>query len=210
MKRNLFKRIPVYLLGLLLMTFGIALSSKAGIGVAPISTIAFAGSRLTPLSFGMCSSTFHGLCFLAQLAITRKLTLMTALQIPAVYVFGLLIDLFVSVLRFPAPSLLYAIPLMVVSILIFSLGIRVIIGSDLVLPPPDSLVVLISEIAGWPVSKSKLIFDIAVVTLSASLTFFILGDVFMAIGIGTIICVLLTGPAIGFYQKAFPFFDIKD
>ena len=210
MKRNLKVRIPVYILGLLLMTFGIALSSRAGIGVAPISTIAFAGSQLTPLTFGMCSSAFHGLCFAAQLILTRKLTVITLLQIPAVYVFGLLIDLFVSLLQFPAPPLILAVPLMVVSILIFSLGIRIIIGSDLVLPPPDSLVVLIGEIAGWPMSKAKLIFDVAVVSLSASLTLIVLGDALLAIGIGTIICVLMTGPSIGFYQKILPIFNISD
>jgi len=191
------------------MTFGIALSSKAGIGVAPVSTIAFAVSRLVPLTFGMCSSSFHGLCFLAQYVISRKLTILTVLQIPAVYVFGLLIDFFSSILRFPPPDLLYAIPLIIVSALLFSLGIRIIIGSGLVLPPPDSLVRLISEKAGWPMSRTKLLFDICVVTAAAAVTLVFLQDPFIAVGTGTILCVIITGPAIGFYQKALPFFDVS-
>jgi len=197
-------------MGLLVMTFGIALSSKAGIGVAPVSTISFAASRLIPLTFGMCSSSFHGICFLAQLALTRKLTVLTVLQIPAVYVFGLLIDFFVSLLTFPTPELIFGIPLVAVSAIIFSLGIRIIIGSDLVLPPPDSLVKLIGELSGWSMSKSKLIFDICVVSLAAIVTLVFLGDLFVAVGIGTIICVFLTGPAIGFYQKVMPFFDVAN
>jgi len=207
-KRNMVKRILFYIGGLLVMTFGIALSSKAGIGVAPVSTISYAGSRLTPLSFGMCSSVFHAICFLAQLAIQRRLTVLTVLQIPAVYVFGLLIDMFSSILRISPPGLLVGIPLMAFSALVFSLGIRIIIGSDLILPPPDSLVRVIAAKADWPMSKSKLIFDIVVVSSSAVLTLIILGSLFVAVGIGTVLCVVMTGPAIGFFQKYMPFFDV--
>ena len=206
--RNMVKRIVFYIMGLLVMTFGIALSSKAGIGVAPVSTISYAGSLLTPLSFGMCSSVFHALCFLAQLAIQRRLTVMTVLQIPAVYVFGLLIDLFSSILRISPPGMLIGIPLMAFSALVFSLGIRIIMGSDLVLPPPDSLVRVIAAKAGWPMSKAKLVFDIVVVSSSAVLTLVFLGSLFVAVGIGTVLCVLMTGPAIGFFQKYMPFFDL--
>ncbi|MCL2165783.1 MAG: DUF6198 family protein [Clostridiales bacterium] len=210
MKTPMLKRILFYTLGLLVMTFGIALTSKANLGVAPVSTISYAVSLLSPLSFGMCSSCFHALCFLTQIAITRRLSVLAVLQIPLVYIFGFLIDWFSAVLRFSSPHFLIGVPLMSVSALIFSLGIRIIIGSGLVLPPPDSLVRLIAEIAGWTTSKSKLLFDTSLVTFSAVFTFFFLGNAFAAVGIGTVICVLLTGPAIGFYQKALPFFDLED
>ena len=207
-KHPLFKQILLYVLGLLVMTFGIALSAKAGLGVAPVSTIAFAGSRLLPLTFGQCSSLFHGLCFLAQLAMSRRMTVMIALQVPAVYVFGALIDFFSSLLRISPPGLALGVPIILVSILIFSLGIRIILGSGLVLPPPDSLVRLIAEKVGWPISKGKLVFDVIVVTSSALITLAFLGNAFVAVGIGTVIATLMTGPAMGFYQKAFPFFDV--
>ena len=209
MGQSIVKRVSLYTVGLLIMTFGIALSSKAGIGVAPVSTISYAASYLLPLSFGMCSSMFHGICFIAQLLLTRRFNIMVALQIPAVYVFGFLIDFFSLFLRFSPPALLFAIPLIIFSVLVFSFGLRIILGSDLVLPPPDSLVRLIGDLLGWPMSKAKLVFDIAVVASSAVLTLLFLKDAFVAVGIGTIICVAITGPAIGFYQKAFPFLDIS-
>ena len=208
-RQLLMKRILFYALGLLVMTFGIALSSKAGLGVAPVSTIAFAGSHLIPLTFGMCSTSFHAFCFLAQFVLTRRMTVMILLQIPASYVFGLLIDFFSGLLRFTAPNIASGAVLIAVSACIFSLGIRIILGSNLVLPPPDSLVRVIGELVGWPMSKSKLVFDIAIVTLSAVLTLVFLGNPFVAVGVGTVVCVALTGPAIGFFQRKLPFFDIS-
>jgi uncharacterized membrane protein YczE len=74
--------------------------------------------------------------------------------------------------------------------------------------PPDGLVKTIAEKVGWSVSKSKLVFDIAVVSTSAALTTVFLGSPFVAVGIGTIITMFMAGPAIGFYYKVCPFFDV--
>ena len=210
MKNAAMKRIAFYTLGLLIMTFGIALTAKADIGVASASTIAFAGASLTPLSFGQCSSLFHAFCFLSQIILARRVTFMIFFQIPLVYVFGLLLDIFSAILSIRPTSLILSCALVLVGTLIFSLGIRIILGSKLVLPPPDALVRTIGEKVGWPISKSKLIFDIVVVSTSATLTGVFLGKPFVAVGIGTIITMLLTGPLMGFYQKALPFFDLED
>lgn len=208
MKKNLIKRIIFHFLGLFIMTFGIALSTKGGVGVASVSTISFAGSKLTPLSFGMCSSLFHGFCFLSQIVIVRRFTARNLLQIPMVYLFGLLLDVFSGILRFTAGNPVTGCLLVIAGTAIFSLGLRIILGADFALTPPDGLARTIGEKAGWPIAKAKLIFDVSIVTFSAALTFIFLGSPFIAVGLGTIISMVMTGPAIGFYYKLFPFFDV--
>ena len=208
MNRNFITRLLLYLLGLLIMTFGIAVTTKGGVGIASVSTISFAASKMTPLSFGMCSSLFHAFCFLSQIVITRRFTTMSLLQIPMVYIFGVLLDFYGSLLKFAASNIFYGCLIVAVGTLVFSLGLRIILGADLVFAPPDGLAKTIGEKLGWPMSKSKLIFDTAVVSTSALLTYIFLGNPFVAVGFGTVITMLIAGPAIGFYIRVFPFFDV--
>ena len=207
MKRNFLTRMILHFLGMLVMTFGIALSSKGGVGVASVSTIAFAGSKLTPLTFGTCSSLFHGFCFVSQIVITRRFTAKSLLQIPMVYLFGFFLDIFNNLLTFAASNIVVGCVLVAVATPVFSLGLRIIIGADFALAPPDALVRTIGDKVGWPMSKAKFIFDIAVVSTAAALTWIFLGNPFIAVGFGTVITMLMTGPMIGFYTKLFPFFD---
>jgi uncharacterized membrane protein YczE len=59
-------------------------------------------------------------------------------------------------------------------------------------------------------SKAKLVFDIIVTIVSALLTLIATGNAFLAVGVGTVICAIGTGPAIGFFTKVFPFFDFVE
>ena len=208
MKYSLMKRVAFYILGLHVSAFGLALAPKADLGVAAGSTLSFAGSIITSLTFGMCTSIFHTFCVLLQLILKRRVTVSLALQLPMTYVFGFLIDFFSNLLRFPPPGIGYGIPLMAGSVLILALGLRILFGASLILMPPDGLVQTIAEMTDRSLSKSKLIFDLTIVAVSAGLTFSILGSAFIAIGIGTVVSLFLTGPAIGAYQKFLPFFDV--
>jgi len=208
LKNDFVKRMLYHFLGLLLMTFGIALSSKGGVGVASVSTIAFAGSRLTPLTFGTCSSLFHGFCFISQIVITRRFTARSLLQIPMVYLFGFFLDIFNNLLTFAAANVIVGCLLVAAATPVISLGLRVILGADFAMAPPDALARTIGDKAGWPMAKAKFIFDVAVVSASAALTWVFLGSPFVAVGFGTVITMLMTGPMIGFFVKLFPFFDV--
>ena len=208
MRRGFVKRVIFYILGLLLLAFGVALTPKANLGVAAISSIAFAGSMITPLTFGMCMTIFQIFCVCAQLVLKRRMTVKLALQLPVSYAFGFLIDFFSNLLVFPPPGIGRGILLMTAGILIIALALRIHFGASLMLMPPDALVRDLGEIIGWPLSRTKFVFDTSVVALSAASTLVIMGDAFIAVGLGTIMSMLLVGPAIGFYQKVFPFFDV--
>jgi uncharacterized membrane protein YczE len=207
--RHLSKRIISYLIGLVVMAFGISLAIRADIGVAPGSTIAYAVSKLTPLTIGQCSSLFHVFCMLVQLVITRKPTIKLLFQFPLAYAFGLLIDLFYMLLDFSIPGMVFRVLILLAGLIGFSLGIRIIVGADILLAPPDGLAQTAGRLFGWPMSKSKLAFDITVTVIAALLTLLAAGDAFLVVGVGTVICAIATGPIIGLFTKLFPFFDMK-
>ena len=200
-------RILSYLMGLAVMAFGITMAIRADIGVAPGSTISYAVSLLTPLTIGQCSSLFHVLCMAIQFAIVRRPSLKLIFQFPLAYLFGLLIDVFYALLDFTPSGIVHQAVLLVAGLFVFSFGIRVIVGADILLAPPDGLARTMGGLFGWKMGKSKFAFDVFITAFTMALTYFTVGDVFLVVGIGTVICALGTGPIIGLFTKLCPFFD---
>ena len=209
-KRNMAKRIPLYIAGLIVMAFGIAMAIKADIGVAPGSVIAYSVSLLTPLSVGMCSSLFHILCVILQMVIKRHFSPKLLLQFPLAYAFGFMLDSFLRLMDFTIPGLLYRYIILVAGLFVFSLGIRAVVGADIILAPPDGLARALGALIGAPISKGKLLFDILVTIIGLVLTLIFAGNAFLAVNWGTVICAAGTGPIIGLFTKLFPSLDIKD
>ena len=207
LKNGMVKRVSFYLLGTVIMAFGISMAVRADIGVAPGSTISYATSKLTPLTIGQCSSLFYVFCMLLQLAMTRKPTLKLLFQFPMAYIFGLLIDTFYALLEFQPPGFLHRLALLLAALAVFSLGIRIMVGADILLPPADGLAQTLGKKFGWPMSKGKLAFDIIITVVTAILTLIAADDLFLVVGVGTVICAIGTGPLIGLFTKLFPFFD---
>lgn len=203
------KKLAVYAFGALAMTFGVALSIRAEIGVAPGSVVSYAVSRLTPLSVGICSSLFHVFCIGVQLLLTRRLTAMLVIQLPLAFVFGQLIDFFLWLLPVFSRGLAFDIMLLCAGLVIFSLGIRAIAGANLLLMPADNLARTAGEKLGWALPKAKLAFDIVITATGALLMLIFSGDVLSVIGIGTLICVAGTGPLIGLFTRLMPFLDVE-
>ena len=208
-KRRWAKRIVCYVIGLVVMAFGIAMSIRAEIGVAPGGAISVAAYMFVPLTIGQCAALFNAFCVLMQVVITRKPTLTHLLQLPLAYFFGLLLDVFYNMFNLPLHSFWHALFFLILGMLIFSLGIRTIVGANIVLAPPDGLARTVGDIFGWPMSKAKLAFDITATIIAALITWIIGGTPFMVVGVGTAICALFTGPLIGVYTKLFPFLDTE-
>ena len=203
------RRFIFYLLGTVALALGIAMAVRADIGVAPASTIAHALSKLTPLTIGRSTSLYYVLCMLLQIIIAHRITLKIILQLPVAYLFGLLIDFFYELLSFPLPGILYRGLLLLASLVISSLGIRIMVGANILLAPSDGVAQAIGTAFGWPMSKAKLVFDIAITAFTAILTLIAVGDVFFVVSVGTVIFAIGSGPLIGFFTKVFPFFDKK-
>jgi len=202
-------RILCYVLGLITMAFGIALAIRSDQGAPPGGAISVAVYQFVPLTIGQCSALFNIFCVFLQVIITRRPRLIHLFQLPLAYVFGLILDFFYDRLDLPLYSVSYALVFLVLGMLIFSLGIRIIVGAKIVLAPPDGVAMTVGNIFGWPMSKSKLIFDITAVSIAALLTLIIGGNAFMVVGLGTAICALFTGPLIGLYTKLLPFFNTE-
>lgn len=71
--KHLNVRLPMYFIGLFVMTVGIALSVKSNLGVSPVSSIPYTITCVWGLEMGKATILFHITLVLIQLLLLRKI-----------------------------------------------------------------------------------------------------------------------------------------
>ena len=87
------KRYVFLVVGLAIMSFGVAFSINAELGTSPVSSIPYVTSEISGLSVGTTTIIVNTIIVLLQIVVLRRrFKLIRLLQIPVCVVFGLLID----------------------------------------------------------------------------------------------------------------------
>ena len=199
------KQIPIYILGLFVMAFGVVLIRKAEMGMSPISAIPAAIANITPFTLGNASIGFHVFCIILQLILVRKITLKTVLLLPLAVVFGYIIDLYMFILDLGAMVYWCRIVLCLSGIVFTALGIVIIVSVDLMLPAPDAFLLAASRYFDRSLSRVKITGDISWVIIAAFIELLYMENI-VSVGIGTLISMYLTGKLVGVFKKHLPWF----
>jgi len=198
------QRFMTYILGLLILSFGIALSIRTGLGVAPVSSIPYTLSKIFGVSVGLTTTAFYWFCVLLQLFILQKdFKVRHLLQLIFAYAFGLFTDMSLFFTRnlvidlYPVRLLFLAL-----SLILIAFGVFTVVLTDVVLNAPDGLVKTISERWNIKFSRVKSTFDILCVVTSIILSLSFTGGI-SGLREGTIISALAIGVLIGFFSKRY-------
>lgn len=70
--KHLKVRIPMYFIGLFIMTIGIALSVKSNLGVSPVSSIPYTMTCVWGIEMGKATILFHIVLVLIQIVLLHK------------------------------------------------------------------------------------------------------------------------------------------
>lgn len=93
------------LFGTACASFGIALTTTSGLGTTPISSVPWTLTAITGLSFGTTTFLINLLFYLIEAVLLGKaMPKWNILQIPAVLVFGIFIDLGMAVAKLIEPT----------------------------------------------------------------------------------------------------------
>ena len=88
-----FKRTVLLSIGMIIMAIGVAFSIKAELGTSSISSVPYVTSVISGLSVGVTTIIINCLFIIAQILILRKrYNWFQLLQLPAVVLFGVMID----------------------------------------------------------------------------------------------------------------------
>ena len=200
---NLKRRLPQYLIGLIVMASGVVFIKKAEIGISPLSAIPVALSNLTPFTLGNMTILFHTFCMLMTFMVQRRVSLKAVLLLPLAILFGYIIDLLMFIYAMPELSLVIRFIVSFGGIILSGFGIVLIAGADLMLPAPDALLRTISARAGKSLSIIKTVGDITWVAATVLIELVFAGKI-ISIGIGTVLSMILTGKLVGVFGKLLP------
>jgi uncharacterized membrane protein YczE len=198
---SLIRRAITYVAGIYVLTFGVSLAIRAGIGISPLSSLTRTMTLVyPPLSQG----TYNFITELIALALTylvlpSDFRLKSLLSLLPAFVLAMFLDLNLGLTGFIKLDAYSAkVVLLVVADALLAFGLFLMIRANLVLMPMDMFVNTLVKRTGWKWGNVKSVFDCALLVISA-----VIGLAFLAgipfIREGTIINAVLVGQYIRLY-----------
>ena len=202
------RKIVVLAAGLFILAFGIALSSKTGLGVSPSQSVSYVLSRIFPLSMGTFTMIVN-LCFFAgQLIILRKNIKVTVfLQLAVVFVFSYFTDLTLSVVE---PINITSYPgrllLCIISCIIMGLGVFLEVKAGLIVMASEGFISALSDVIKKDFGVTKIIVDWSCIVISTVISLLAFGG-FNGVREGTLIAAFAVGFFVRFFNRKIKFLD---
>ncbi len=194
------KRYLYYLLGMNILVLGITCNTLSNLGVGAFSTLPYAVSFLTFLTFGQANIVFYLIFVCIQMILERKISMKFILEIPLSFIFGFLVDLY----QYLIPSMSLNIYTQIIVLLIgntcCAIGVYFMIKGDLIMAPVDGIVLSISEVFHKPYSICKNCFDISML-LSTIIICLVCHSPIYGVGIGTVFSAFYIGRVISFCEN---------
>jgi uncharacterized membrane protein YczE len=204
-KCNILKRLIVYIIGLFIMTIGIALSVKSNLGVSPVSSIPYTMTCVWGIEMGKATILFHVVLVLLQIAILRKnFRPINLLQI----VVGVIFGYFTTLCNWGAtflPStdnIAIRVLMLLVSAVFVATGIFFYMPANIMPLAGEGAMQAVSTVTKIQFARVKIMFDCSMVIISFTTCIIALGKL-GSVGVGTVIAAVLVGTVLGFINKLF-------
>lgn len=194
------RRVLIFTLGLFIMSFGVALTVRAALGTAPISSLPTVLSLATDLSVGTWVVLFCLAVLVVEiLLLRRRFPPVQLLQLPVTFLFGWFVDLSMAATSWLEPAN-YAMQWVwtVVGAVVVAIGVYLEVRPRLTYVPLEGLVTAITIITRAPFPRVKMIFDWSLVAFSALLSLILMGGlhgvregtVFAAFAVGFLVKII--------------------
>lgn len=208
MKKRIFYTEFSYALGLVLIAFAAALTAKADFGMsmvmAPCYILHLKLVEYFPwFTFGVSSYVFQGLLVLLTILIMRKFKKGYLFSFATAVIHGFILDGMVWVVDFfPTDALWMRAVYLFFGVVICAFAVALFFHTYI---SPEAFELIVKELAekwGFPIHRVKTVYDLSSLLLSVLMSFGFFGfGAFDGIGWGTLICALLNGVLIGWFNK---------
>lgn len=198
---KLIVRYIMLILGVSIMSLGIALSLKSTLGTPPISCIPAVLSMAFPWTVGEFTIVFNALLVVFQMVLLRKITISQLAQMLVCILFGYMIDFNLLLIDFIHPgNYISQWILIIIGCFVLAFGLTIEVKSDLTMLPGDGAVVAIAEVLHTDFGKVKPFFDITIVAIGVVLSLSFLGHL-EGVREGTIFAAVSVGFMIQFFVR---------
>lgn len=211
MKKSVIYTEVAYVLGLLILAVGTALTEYGDLGISMVVAPAYLVHLKLGISFGTAEYLLQALILLVMMLVLRKVRLSYLFSFVTAILYGLFLDgtmLFTALL--PENDLALRIVLYILGVLIGSAAISLLFSTYF---PPAAYEMFVKQIAikfHKPISVVKTVYDCSSLVVSVGLSFLFFGQL-RGIGVATVICAFVNGWLIklftDFFSKRFQFKD---
>ncbi|WP_367923946.1 YitT family protein [uncultured Ruthenibacterium sp.] len=204
-KTRLAKQYSLFVLGLIINSFGISFITKAALGTSPISSLPYVASLKFSPTLGQFTFLMNCLFILAQAILLGKaFPKIQYLQILVNIVFSGAIDVSMLLLQFMQPeTMVQKTVSLVTGCAILALGITLEVAANVLLVPGEGVVKAIAQVLQRDFGTVKVCFDVTTVALAGLLSFSFFQGL-RGIGIGTVVSAVLVGMIVKFYRRVLP------
>lgn len=201
---ELLRRYAVFMVGLLVVSFGIALTTRAGMGASPVAAIPYSLSLIWPrLSLGNWTILFSFLLIAVQPLLLRKRTNWAELAVQAVltFFFGYFIDFAMWCIRALAPQG-YAAQwrLLVPGSAVIAFGAWIELVGDVAMLPGHAYVRALAQMLGQPYSRVSVWSDLSMTVIAGAMCLAAMGRL-SGVREGTVAAAILVGLFVGQLKK---------
>ena len=193
--------------GLILISFGVALTTKAGLGTSPISAIPYSLSLIIPgLSMGTWLILFSIALVLIEIILLKgKMPARSWIsQLLISFPVGWLIDAAMWLLT-PFNPELYLVKVLAVILgcVIIALGAYLCVSASLLVLPGDGFVQVLAQVTGKSFGGVRVISDTTQILIAAVLCLIFL-HALVGVREGTIIAAILVGSIVKIFARILP------
>ena len=206
---NIFKRYLTATVGLFVVAFGVAVSTRSNLGTSPISCPPYALSLWGGFTMGEYTVMMHILLIVLQIALLRKkFRLVLLLQLAASFMFGYFTDLTMNITAsWQSDAIVWQFGLLIIGCIILAIGIAMEVSAKAWMLPGEQTVAVIAEVTGGEFGKVKIWFDSSLVAIGLLLSIILLHKIEFngpesVVGVGTVVAALLVGFIIDRIQPA--------
>lgn len=207
--KKIFKKLFLYVIGLLMLAIGINIAKAAQLGISPVSAIPYACELIWGIELGRASIVVYIILLALQVLLLRKdFESKQLLQIVCTYISGIFIT-FTStdylLFWLPIPTnYLIKLAYLAISIVVIGIGVSLYLMPNFIPLPPEGLMAAIVQVSKgrFKFSNVKVSVDSSLVLISAILSIVFLGEL-KSVREGTVLAALLVGKVAGFISKHF-------
>ena len=188
------REVAVYIVGLFVLSSGVTLSIRSGLGVSPVSSLPYIISVILGASVGMVVAVVMLLLVLVQVMLLRsRFKLANLSQLATSVVFGFFVDFVMLLTRHIMPEAYWLrAGLLAFSVFLLASGIAIMMQTKITPLPFESMVAAVAHVTGFRFHILKVVLDSTFAASALTLSLLFLGEIH-GVREGTILTALFVG-----------------
>lgn len=203
-KKQWTLRFLIYSVGLMILALGVTFSTKAGLGISPITAVPYSIANAFPvIPFSVSVFLVYAVMLAVQFAVKgKRREWRDLLQIPFSFVLSAFLEWFGALFDLRFESLWQNLLLLALATVCIGVGAAMMVAMHMVPNPPDGVIYAVHLVTGRDMGLLKNLLDLLCVAIAAAVDLVFTGRL-TSVGLGTVVVMVLTGRVVYVFNRLF-------